>query len=106
MFSLERTKKALQRAPNRPRILRTDSASSLSVLRSLSYKDRNYVLQEQIKQKEARIVWLQSQEKRLEGFLKNLDTPLLMDPLSAKYDPEALRVITQNEFLRRKIEEL
>jgi len=38
--------------------------------------------------------------------MDNLDTPLLMDSLSAKYDPEALRVITQNEFLRRKIEEL
>lgn len=73
---------------------------------ALSPEDQCYILDREIKEKEAQLIEMKNEDYKLSKFLNKVKTPLLMDPDSAKYDPEGLKIIQENEYLRRKVEEL
>ena len=79
---------------------------SATIFDALSIEDRVYILDREIKEKEAKLTDLKNEDYKLSKFLNKVKLPLLMDPNSTKYNKESLKVVQENEYLRRKVEEL
>lgn len=79
---------------------------SATIFEALSVEDQVYILDKEIKEKEAKLTDLKNEDYKYSKFLSKVKTPLLMDENSTKYDPEGLKAIQENEYLRRRVEEL